>query len=292
MWTALNILIALTFFLGFFWVLRWRYMRDILPSKKYPQGRMLAEFWQETGQRPKVLVPIKANGKEIVAPTSHKKGSRYFLTRTAIGKTRYPSQPLLPFSFLQVEADICSWMEDCPIPINPRTQTESELVTTTAICPRCSHEYTIEELSSLLVATGEGVIQTPEAENTGADDVNSVVVVETGEVEARCSVCGEKSPITKWLNPYSLLESANQAVVSTMTAEGFAMLQDTDAVAFGQTINEQGAEELSIARANRLNKKYVYGLLIAAALAGVAAAIFAYQVYAQLAATAAPVVGG
>ena len=51
---TLYILEAAVFLLvmmGFFWVMKWKYNRDIDPSKKHPHGKLVAEFWTEAGPR-------------------------------------------------------------------------------------------------------------------------------------------------------------------------------------------------------------------------------------------------
>lgn len=258
MWTAINILFVITFFSCLFWVLRYKYHRDIQPSKKFPQGRMIAEFWQETGQRPKKLVPIKANGMEIEAPTEHSKGSRYFFTKSAIGRTKYPTQPLFPFSWLQVDVDICSWVENCPIPINPKVITKSVRGIMLAVCPKCQHE----------IKPG---------------DIIKHCAVGKSDIYVICPECKTREVLAQWLDHVGFNEETNLEIENIMTAEGFAMIQDTDQLALGQAVNEEGAQELAIARANRLNKQHIYILLIVCALAAIGAAVFAYQAYTTIA---------
>jgi hypothetical protein len=111
--------IAAVVILGFLFGLRWYYARQIAPSKKCPQGKIVAEFWTETGDRYRELCEKRTNGWEIKAPRGHK-NPRYFFYKKAMGRTKYPLQPLLPFSFVQVDAAIVSWYENDPEPIDPK----------------------------------------------------------------------------------------------------------------------------------------------------------------------------
>jgi hypothetical protein len=117
---AVDILAPIAVISVLFLVLRNKYEYDVKASKKHPQGRLIAEFWKEDGRRPKFLVDIATNGWEIKAPEGQgHRCPRYFFLKSAVGKTRYPTQPLLPFSFLQVDAPIVSWIENCPEAIDP-----------------------------------------------------------------------------------------------------------------------------------------------------------------------------
>lgn len=117
---ALDIAIPIAAISAFFWILRIKYEYDVKASKKHPQGRMIAEFWKEDGRRPKFLVDIATNGWEVKAPEGQAhRCPRYFFLKSSVGKTKYPTQPLLPFSFLQVDAPIVSWIENCPEAIDP-----------------------------------------------------------------------------------------------------------------------------------------------------------------------------
>jgi len=111
------VVVAVAF--GGLFAIRWKYQRDVLPSKKYPQGRMVAEFWTELGPRYRKLCEIRTNGWEIEVPAGHV-APRYFFDKASMGMTKYPLQPLIPFRFVQIDVPIVSWYENDPNPINPK----------------------------------------------------------------------------------------------------------------------------------------------------------------------------
>ena len=122
---ALDVFVVLTVALGLLFGLRWKYMRDVAPSPKHPHGKMIAEFLPEVGPRYRQLVEILANGNEIKVPAGHK-SPRYFFNKSAQGTAKYPTQPLLPISWVQVDAPIVSWYKDCPEPIPAALSAYSE----------------------------------------------------------------------------------------------------------------------------------------------------------------------
>ena len=114
-----NIAIAVSVILAGLFAIRWKYQRDVLPSRKHPQGRMVAEFWTELGPRYRDLCEIQTNGWEIKAPSGHD-CPRYFFDKPSMGMTKYPLQPVIPFRFVQIDVPIVSWYENDPEPINPK----------------------------------------------------------------------------------------------------------------------------------------------------------------------------
>lgn len=125
---ALDISIIIAIISGLFWILRIKYAHDVAPSKKHPQGMLLAEWWKEDGRRPKDLCEIATNGWEIKAPSGHR-CPRYFFLKSAKGTAKYPPNPLLPFSFLQVDVPTVSWRENDPEAIDP-TEDRSKITVT------------------------------------------------------------------------------------------------------------------------------------------------------------------
>jgi len=196
-------------------ILRWKYQRDVSPSKSHPHGRILAEFLPEAGSRHRVLVDVMANGIEIKAPAGHKQ-PRYFFDKSAMGIAKYPTQPLLPLAWIQIDTPIVSWYKDCPEPI-----------------PAALSAYTDKDK---------------------ADKIKSSTGKKTGIV---------------FMRPKTIA-----------TAEMLDLVRDTDSLALAGAVNEEMAktqEELAKALSSRLDKRYVYIGLIAAAVGGIAAAIFAFQ---------------
>ncbi len=124
--TAVEVLALIAGTLITFWVLRWKYNRDISPSKDRPQGRLLAEFWREDGRRYTRLCDIAVNGWEVKAPSGHQ-CPRYFFLKSAKGTTMYPES--MPFSILQVSAPKVSWRENDPEAIDP-TEDRSKITVT------------------------------------------------------------------------------------------------------------------------------------------------------------------
>jgi hypothetical protein len=305
MWIFINIMIVITFFSTLFWILRIKYQKDLAPSKKFPQGRMIAEIWQGTGSRPRKLVPLKANGFEVQVATEHDNPSRYFFSKEAVGSCKYPAQPLFPFSFLQADAKLVSWVENCPIPINPKVVASYNKIETSFVCPNCQHKIDKSELlgTAKAVFTRDAIadqIADESEENNTADSDDKTTKSDKSDkvtkskkkltvaglttngpiqVVVTCPECRHESNIVSFMEDHSIVEEQNLEYESMMTSEGFAMLQDTDGLALGQTVNEEGGEELRLARDNRLNKNYLYGLMIVAALGAIGAAIFAYQSY-------------
>lgn len=316
MWVAINILTVIAFFSCTFWILRIKYQRDIAPSKKHPQGQLVAEMWQETGTRPKKLVPIKANGMEVSVKTEHTTPSRYFFNKDAVGTCLYPTQPLFPFKFLQVEAKLVSWVENCPVPINPKVTTHYSRTSTSLICPVCSHVLDRSNVSDYVKAifnrkptiesepvgdqtgkansaidastdAGTAVKESIISASSKKKTANKTIATDDSQiipdrVVLHCPNCANESNMVLWLDNNSTVEEQNLDFENIMTAEGFAMLQDTDGLALGQSVNEEGGEELRLARENKLNKRYIYGLLIAAALGAIGAAVFAYQAFTKI----------
>lgn len=110
--------------------MRWKYERDIRPSKKYPNGQLVCEYWPETGYRYKRLLPIENNGIEVKAPKGHTL-PRYFFNREYISHIRYPDSPILGLTIMQVPAPSVLWPENNPEPVNPYAT--QALVTSTMI---------------------------------------------------------------------------------------------------------------------------------------------------------------
>lgn len=125
-----NISVSVAVFLGFIFFLRWKYQKDVSPDKKHPLGKIMAEFWTTAGPRVRYPVWIKPSGNEIDLPMAAKSeggpdvSPRYFFTKSSMGWTKYPLQPLLPFKFVQVDIPIVSWIEDCQDPIDPKRVNE------------------------------------------------------------------------------------------------------------------------------------------------------------------------
>ncbi len=113
---ALDVFIVISVILGLLLGLRWKYGHDLAPSKEWPHGKMIAEFWTTAGPRYRQVMGILPNGFEVKSPAGHK-NPRYFFNKAAVGHTKYPLQPLLPFSFVQVDAMVVSWYQDNPEPI-------------------------------------------------------------------------------------------------------------------------------------------------------------------------------
>lgn len=125
---ALDIFIAISVILGWLWYMKWKYSRDLKPSKKFPQGRMICEFWQETGTRRRELRGISENGEGIMEKDGSPsratgkgkiKDDCYFFRKEHVGRTKYPLDPILNLTILQADASIVSWPEGIVEPINP-----------------------------------------------------------------------------------------------------------------------------------------------------------------------------
>ncbi len=114
-----DIAIFVAFVLGIMVFLRWKYERDLAPSKDFPNGRMVCEFWKENGDRYKETCKILDSGWEIEPPKEHGI-PRYFFIKSAVGRTMYPEQPFLPFKYCQIKTNIVSWYEGNPEPIDPK----------------------------------------------------------------------------------------------------------------------------------------------------------------------------
>ena len=100
-------------------VLRWYYARELQPSKKHPNGMMVAEFWTEAGPRIHELCEIQPNGWEI-RRAAGKKNPRYFFHKEDKGSILWPLNPLLPFDFVRTRTDVVSFYENEPEAINPK----------------------------------------------------------------------------------------------------------------------------------------------------------------------------
>jgi len=114
------VIVALTF-VSFFtimgWVIRLRNQKVIAPSKKNPDGRMIMEIWTTGGDRHGYLVSKKAGGYEVEPPDGLNRELRYFYSKSAVGRTKYPTW--MPFDFLRVESQIASWWENHSAAIDP-----------------------------------------------------------------------------------------------------------------------------------------------------------------------------
>jgi hypothetical protein len=120
---ALDIFIAIAFFSVLALVIQRKFRDDLKPSKKHPQGQLIAEFWEEHGGRQHFLVEIQANGHEIKSPFKNE-NPRYFFTQSSVHTTRYPQW--MPFSQLQTDAKIVSWVRNNPEPIDPKRYAEGK----------------------------------------------------------------------------------------------------------------------------------------------------------------------
>lgn len=114
----IDILVAASVFMSWAWWQRTKYNRMVSTSPKAPFGKIMAEFWPETGMRYKQLLAVEANGQEIKAPRGHQ-CPRYFFNKNATWITKFPEAPFLNLKFLQVDVPIVSWAENNPEPINP-----------------------------------------------------------------------------------------------------------------------------------------------------------------------------
>ena len=104
-------LVLIIFFLAWAWFQRMRYNKAV-------EGKMLCEFWPETGMRYKELLPVEVNGIEVKSPKGHQ-CPRYFFDKNSTYTARFPDDPFLSLKFLQVDVPINSWPENNPEPINP-----------------------------------------------------------------------------------------------------------------------------------------------------------------------------
>ena len=59
---VLLILLTVAFLAVWFTICRWKYHRDVSPSKESPHGYLMAEFWTEAGPRIRRLAAIETNG--------------------------------------------------------------------------------------------------------------------------------------------------------------------------------------------------------------------------------------
>jgi hypothetical protein len=135
---TIGILGAIAVFAVLAVVSRWWYQREIDPSKKFPNGRILVEFWSPIGPRRTLLCGIKANGYEIeppesIQPKDKKSKQRYLFSPTAKTIVKYPIW--MPFSFMQVDAPIVSICRDHSTAIDPEL----------SYCPFCHEEIVIAE---------------------------------------------------------------------------------------------------------------------------------------------------
>lgn len=153
----LNFLIAATVFMGWAWLMRIKYSRAVSPSKGAPQGKLLAEFWPETGMRYRKLLPIEIKGIEIRAPKGHQ-CPRYFFDKASTNMTKYPDMPFLNLKFLQVDLPIVSWCENNPEPINPYK--EKPLVTALMIDSTKDEDFAaFTQIASKEIAEAEKALQ-------------------------------------------------------------------------------------------------------------------------------------
>lgn len=116
MW-VISGLTSIAFFSIMAWVVRLTNQKVIAPSKKNPDGRMIMEIWTTGGDRHGYLVRKKAGGYEVEPPTGLSRELRYFYSKTAVGRTMYPTW--MPFDFLRVEVQVASWWENHSAAIDP-----------------------------------------------------------------------------------------------------------------------------------------------------------------------------
>lgn len=113
-----DIAVAAGVFFGLIWFGRRHYTNLIMPSKKYPNGQVVCEFWSETGLRYYKLLPLEPNGMEVKAPKGHSM-PRYFFSKEATNKTKWPLDQIFRTLGVAVDAPIVSWPENSPEPIVP-----------------------------------------------------------------------------------------------------------------------------------------------------------------------------
>lgn len=128
---AMSIMVFLMFIMGLIFFMRWKYQRDLAPTKEYPHGKLVVEIWTPAGPRIRHVLPILPNGFEVRAPAGST-NPRYFFDKKSVGRTKYPLNPILPFPGIQVDADIVSWYQNNPEPIpatKAATMIEGKVVT-------------------------------------------------------------------------------------------------------------------------------------------------------------------
>ena len=130
MW-VINGLVFISFFTILAWVIRLRNQHIVAPSKKHPDGRMIMEIWTTAGDRYRYLVAKKPGGYEVDPPKGLRENLRYFYTKSAVGRTKFPQW--MPFDFLRVDAQIASWWEHHAVAIDPEIDE----------CPHCGEEVII-----------------------------------------------------------------------------------------------------------------------------------------------------
>jgi hypothetical protein len=113
--------------------IRIHYQRMVEPTKKHPQGQILAEFRQLVGPPLYMIRPVKANGMEIVPPPGEEEKLRYFFTMGAVVHVKYPAW--MPFDFMRVEVRRISWHQNHAMAIDP----------VLSVCPECSTELVISK---------------------------------------------------------------------------------------------------------------------------------------------------
>lgn len=116
MW-VISALTAVSFFLGAAWVVRMSNQRAIGVTKKHPEGMMIMEIWATDGQRRQYLVDKVPGGSEVRPPKGLETSLRYFYSKSAVGRVKYPSW--MPFDFLRVDAPIASWWENHSVAMDP-----------------------------------------------------------------------------------------------------------------------------------------------------------------------------
>lgn len=130
---VIGILAAVAVFSIIAIVIRIHYQHQTEPSKKHPQGQILAEFRQLVGPPNYIMRPVKPNGWEIEPPPGEEEKLRYFFTPGSIVHVKYPAW--MPFDFMRVEVRRISWHQNHAMAIDPIL----------SACPHCDGELVISK---------------------------------------------------------------------------------------------------------------------------------------------------
>jgi len=123
--------IAIAAILGFLFFMRHKYASEVGPSKKYPSGKMICEFWPKAGLDYTLILPKEPDDTTIrVEHIKDLKGisevirnthtvTEYKYSRSSVRQVMYPSNPFLGLKWVQVRAEKVVWVENNPDPIDP-----------------------------------------------------------------------------------------------------------------------------------------------------------------------------
>jgi hypothetical protein len=184
----------------FSFVKRNQYLKDV-------QGKIKCVFFPQAGATYSQVVDVRLSGHEIAAPKDHHL-PRYFFNKENTWQTRYPDNPFLGLTFLQVQIATVWYYEDNPEPITSQAIIEPQVATSSMIFASIDSAFAlvVHELDAELQKTKKQLLEAL------ASKINKNVVYVSLFIIVLCVVIGDflifknGSNITKIMNTLGVVK--------------------------------------------------------------------------------------